>query len=160
MTTPTRKARKEDEKTMPQILSSLGQQIEHWIEGRKWAANEAPELAEKARGLPDWKIDVLSSEHTEGTLDEKMDTRVQACAYHYGLTTGAVRAVLRVLLRDTLIAAQGRTPPMPKDQTDEEPAPTGEPGWRKALGRNGEEPPAAERRSREHTGGTKRTTGK
>ena len=130
---------------MPQILSSLGRRIEHWIEGGKWAANEAPGLAEKARGLPDWKIDALSNEHADATLDAEMDTRVQACAYHYGLTTADVRAVLRVLLRDALIAAQGRKPPTPKDRTDEEPAPTGEPGWRKALARQGEERRAAER---------------
>ena len=130
---------------MPQILNSLGRRIEHWIEGGKWAANEAPGLAEKARGLPDWKIDALSSEHADGTLDAEMDTRVQACAYHYGMTTADVRAVLRVLLRDALIAGEGRTPPVPKDRTDDEAAPTGEPGWLKALGRQSQEPPATAR---------------
>ena len=50
------------------------------------------------------------------------------------MTTADVRAVLRVLLRDALITAEGRTPPAPKDRGDDERARTGEPGWRKALG--------------------------
>ena len=119
---------------MPLMLNALGLKIEHWIEGRAWAAREAAKLTTKAHGLPDWKIDALSVEHTDGTLDADMDERVRACAYQFGLTTADVRAVLRVLLRDALISAEGRTPPTPKDRSDDEPAPTGEPGWRKAMG--------------------------
>lgn len=125
---------------MPLMLNTLGRKVEHWIEGAEWAAREATNLAPKAHGLPDWKIDALSGEHGNNALDPDMALRVRACAYEHGMTTADVRAVLRVLLRDALITVEGRTPPGPKDKTDDEPAPTGEPGWRKALGAPPREP--------------------
>ena len=57
-----------------------------------------------------------------------------ACAYEFGMTPGDVRAVLCVLLRDALIAADGRTPPGPKD---------GNPRYGEAL----QAPPDGARRS-------------
>ena len=138
---------------MPLMLNTLGRKVEHWIEGAEWAAREAATLAPKAHGLPDWKIDALSGEHVNNALDAAMDLRVQACAYEHGMSTAGVRAVLRVLLRDALITAEGRTPPAPTDRNDDEPAPTGEPGWRKALGAPRREPQRPQARNSETSDG-------
>ena len=76
---------------------------------------------------------------TREIVDEPRETgferRVAACAYEFGMTPGDVRAVLCVLLRDALIAAEGRTPPGPKDGNPRYgEAPPSAAGWRKTLG--------------------------
>ena len=121
--------------TMPLILNDLGQRIAHWLEAEEWAAGKAAGSARRARSLPDWRIDDLAREVADGPLGTEFERRVAACAYEFGMTPGDVRAVLRVLLRDTLIAGEGRTPPAPKDCSPRYgEAPAGPAGWRKVLG--------------------------
>ena len=119
---------------MPRKLSNLGMRVAHWIEGAEWAATKGSGLTSEAKGLPDWRIDKLSSERADGPLGSEMEKRVGACAYDFGIERGSVRAVLAVLLRDALITAEGRTPPAPTEDAEEDAVNTGEPGWRKALG--------------------------
>ena len=120
---------------MPLILNELGQRIAHWLEADAWAADKAAATASRARDLPDWKIDGLAQEIVGEPPDRDFERRVAACAYEFGMTAGDVHAVLSVLLRDALIAAEGRTPPRSKDGSPQYGgAPAGPAGWRKALG--------------------------
>lgn len=131
---------------MPLILNELGQRVAHWLEAEAWSADKASGNASRARGLPDWRVDALARELVDGPLETSFERRVAACAYEFGMTTGDVRCVLAVLVRDALIAGEGRTPPGPKDGSPRygEP-PTGPAGWRKALGAEAARPESAGR---------------
>ena len=120
---------------MPMYLSERGAEIAHWIEAGAWATETAPAVAERVRGLPDWRINQVAESVADGELDEEFEQRVAACAYQFGTGGHAVRAVMAVMLRDLLIAGEGRTAPTPKDGRPRYGEPQeGPPGWRKALG--------------------------
>ena len=120
---------------MPLLLNELGQRIAHWLEAEAWAAEKAAATAARAKDLPDWKIDDLARQIVQAPLGTDYDRRVAACAYEFGMTPEDVRAVVTVLLRDALIAGEGRTPPSPKDGSPRYGVPReGPAGWRKALG--------------------------
>ena len=120
---------------MPLMLNELGARIAGWMEAGAWSEARAAETAGEARGLPDWKIDELARRVCEERLGTDFERGIAACAYEFGLTQNDIRAVLRVTLRDRLIAGEGREPPKPKDGTPrltETPPERG--GWRQALG--------------------------
>lgn len=131
---------------MPLILNELGQRIAHWLEAEAVAADKAAATASRAKGLPDWRIDALAREVVNGPLETSFERRVAACAYEFGMTPHDVHTVLGVLVRDALIAGEGRTPPAPKDGSPRlgEP-PAGPAVWRKALGAEAARPESAGR---------------
>ena len=120
---------------MPLMLNDLGQRIAHWVEAKAWAHGKAEQNAASARGLLDWKIDEIARQVADGPLGTDFERRTAACAYEFGLGPGDVRCVLGVLVRDALIAGEGRKPPSPKDgRPRHSEAAAGPAGWRKALG--------------------------
>lgn len=120
---------------MPLTLTDLGMRIAHWIEAKPWAEARAREASTEATGLPDWKLDALAERMAHAPAGEQFDRRISACAYQFGISSADVRSVLRVLIRDALIANAGREPPSPKNGRPRYiEAPAGSAGWREALG--------------------------
>lgn len=85
--------------------------------------------------MPDRRIDKLAREIGDAPLETGFERPLTACAYEFGMAREDVRHLLRILLRDALIAGEGRTPPAPKDGSPRYgEAPAGPADWRKGLG--------------------------
>ncbi len=91
------------EAASPLRLSELGKTISKSLNAAEWAAKVAPGLDPEVAGKQPFEIDQFSDEYVERRLDAQDTEWVAKQAYESGVTPAAVRAVLRVLLRDELI---------------------------------------------------------
>lgn len=91
------------ESASPLRLSELGTSISKDMKADEWAARVAQGLAAQVAGKQDFEVDQFSDEYVESRLNNKDAAWVARHAYESGVTPAAVRAVLRVELRDELI---------------------------------------------------------
>ncbi len=94
----------------PLQLNDLGDKVSAEIRANEWAAEVAPSLAERAAGEPAYKVDALCDHYVEQFLHQQMRDRVAEAAYEHGIKRAGVLAVLRVVLRNRLLADRRERP--------------------------------------------------
>ena len=94
----------------PLQLTEFGRKIAAEVEADQWAASIAGTLTERAAAEPPYKIDAMAEDYVKDFLEADMRDRVGETAYNHGIERGAVRAVLRVVLRNRLLTDTGRNP--------------------------------------------------
>ena len=88
----------------PRKLTEFGKKIEAMIEPAEWVAATTERLRPETDGLEPFEIDALCQRHVGSSLDTERQRRVARTAYELGTDNRAVEDVLRVLLRDALLA--------------------------------------------------------
>ena len=88
----------------PLQLNDLGRKVAADIRADDWAAEIAPSLAERTADEPPYKVDALCGDYVDRFLHEDMRDRIAETAYKRGIEPEGVRAVLRVVLRNRLLA--------------------------------------------------------
>ena len=96
------------ESASPLRLSEIGEKISKSMNAAAWATRVAPSLASDVAGKQPFEIDQFSDEYVETRLDVD-DTAWVAKQAEAGVSPAAVRAVLRVVLRDELLRRAEQT---------------------------------------------------
>ena len=109
----------------PLQLTNVGRDIAARIQAESWAAEVAPTLKVRAAVLPPYKVDALSGDYVDQCLELHMRDRVAETAYEHGMERADVLSVLRVTLRNRLLADTGRDPgPKKPDESERTARPT------------------------------------
>lgn len=93
----------------PTRLNKLGGEIARKLDAQGWAVRHARKLTAEVHGKEAFEVDTFAFDFVYGDLaarDEAMSTRVEQCAYEFGVSRDNVLAVLQVVLRDELLIAQ------------------------------------------------------
>ena len=101
----------------PLQLTEVGRTIAGEIGADAWADEVAPSLTERAAAEPPYKVDALCEDYVDRFLERQMRDRVAEAAYEHGMERTDVLAVLRVVLRNRLLADTGRDPAAGKEKT-------------------------------------------
>ncbi len=112
----------------PLKVTEFGKKIEAMIEPAEWVAVTRERLRPETDGLEPFEIDALCQRHVGSSLDTEWQRRVARTAYELGTDNRAVEDVLRVLLRDALVASASPPPNQP-------PGPAKQPPVGRAPGR-------------------------
>ncbi|MXY25824.1 MAG: hypothetical protein F4Y45_15065 [Acidobacteria bacterium] len=97
------------ESKSPLKVTPFGRELAKALQAGDWAVRTARTLANQVKELTeDYRIDEFAKTYVSQELDEVYKDRVRAVAYDHGIDTDAVLVVLRVLLRDELIAIRQR----------------------------------------------------
>ena len=88
----------------PLKLTEFGKRIEADLKPGKWVAATAERLRPETDGLEPFEIDALCDEYVRNRLDKEWRRQVARAAYEFGSDDRAVGDVLRILLRDALLA--------------------------------------------------------
>ena len=91
-------------RSSPLKITEFGRKVEATLEPTKWIAASTEKLRRQADGLEPFEVDALCQHHVETSLDTDWQRRVSRTAYELGIDNRAVEDVLRVLLRDALLA--------------------------------------------------------
>ena len=91
----------------PLKLTEFRKRIEARLDPAEWIAATAEELLPKTEGLEPFEIDALCDDHVRNRLDIEWQRRVARAVYEFGSDERAVGDVLRILLRDALLARRG-----------------------------------------------------
>ena len=75
------------------------------MDAMQWAAGVAVEHAPTVQGKEPYEVDAFAEVFVTDHLSDDMQSRVQRCAYEFGVDRAAPEAVLRVVLRDALLQA-------------------------------------------------------
>ena len=94
----------------PLQLTNMGRDIAARIQAESWAAEVAPTLKHRTAVLPPYKVDALCGDYVDQCLELHMRDRVAETAYEHGMERTEVLSVLRVTLRNRLLADTGRDP--------------------------------------------------
>ena len=97
----------------PLKLTEFGKKIEAMIEPAEWVRTTTERLRPETKGLEPFEIDALCQRHVGSSLDTEWQRRVARTAYELGTDNRAVEDVLRVLLRDALLASASPPPTQP-----------------------------------------------
>jgi hypothetical protein len=97
----------------PLKLTEFGKKIEAMIEPAEWVRATTERLRPETKGLEPFEIDALCQGHVGSSLDTEWHRRVARTAYEAGTDNRAVEDVLRVLLRDALLASASPAPSEP-----------------------------------------------
>ena len=97
----------------PLKLTEFGKKIEAMIEPAEWVTVTREQLRPETDGLEPFEIDALCQRHVGSSLDTEWQRRVARTAYELGTDNRAVEDVLRVLLRDALLASASPAPTQP-----------------------------------------------
>ena len=97
----------------PLKLTEFGKKIEAMIEPAEWVRATTERLRPETKGLEPFEIDALCQGHVGSSLDTEWHRRVARTAYEAGTDNRAVEDVLRVLLRDALLASASPPPNQP-----------------------------------------------
>lgn len=97
----------------PLKLTEFGKRIEAGLIPGEWVVATAERLRPETDGLEPFEIDALCDEYVRNRLDKEWRRRVARAAYEFGSDDRAVGDVLRILLRDALLATPN-TPPNPQ----------------------------------------------
>ena len=97
----------------PLKLTEFGKKIEAMIEPAEWVTVTRERLRPETDGLEPFEIDALCQRHVGSSLDTEWQRRVARTAYELGTDNRAVEDVLRVLLRDALLASASPAPTQP-----------------------------------------------
>ncbi len=97
----------------PRKLTEFGKKIEASIEPADWVAATAEQLRGETEGLEPFEVDALCERHVRSSLDGEWQRRVARTAYEFGTDNRAVEDVLRVLLREALLATANPPPAEP-----------------------------------------------
>ena len=90
----------------PAKLTDFGDRLAAHMDAMQWAAGIAVELAPTLRGQEPYQVDQFAEAYVENSLSEEMKKTVARCAYEFGVGRVEPKAVLRVVLRDALLAAK------------------------------------------------------
>ncbi len=94
----------------PLRLTEFGKRIEAKLKPEKWVAATAERLRPETDGLEPFEIDALCDEYVRNRLDKEWRRQVARAAYEFGSDDRAVGDVLRILLRDALLATPNTGP--------------------------------------------------
>ena len=94
----------------PLRLTEFGKRIEADLKPGKWVAATAERLRPETDGLEPFEIDALCDEYVRNRLDKEWRRQVARAAYEFGSDDRAVGDVLRILLRDALLATPNTGP--------------------------------------------------
>ena len=97
----------------PLKLTEFGKKIEAMIEPAEWVTVTRERLLPETDGLEPFEIDALCQRHIGSSLDTEWQRRVARTAYELATDKQAVEDVLRVLLRDALLASASPAPTQP-----------------------------------------------
>ena len=103
----------------PLQLTEIGRTIAGEIGADAWAAELAPILTERAAAEPPYKVDPLCEDYVDRFLEQQMRDRVAEAAYEHGMERKDVLGILRVVLRNRLLADTGRDPAASKSKDGE-----------------------------------------
>ena len=103
----------------PLQLNDLGRKVSAEMQADEWAAEIAPSLAERAAAEPPYKVDALCGHYVEQFLHQEMRDRVDEAAYEHGIERAGVLAVLRIVLRNRILADRLEGPDAPTAQNPE-----------------------------------------
>ena len=88
----------------PLRLTEFGHAIANDLDAHGWAKDLAPDLLGMVEGMQPFEVDEFSEKHVESGLSQEFARRVAKCAFDFGIERSTVRRVLRVVLRDQLLA--------------------------------------------------------
>lgn len=88
----------------PIRLNDFGRRVAESVHAEEWAKASAPDLLSEVLDLQDFEIDGFAADVVSTRLGDDWPTRIAASAYENGIDQESVRTVLRVVLRDELIA--------------------------------------------------------
>ena len=92
----------------PLRLTDFGERISEWLDAGAWAADLAPRLRGRVEGKAPFEVDRFSREYVHGDeIGPEWTRRIAACAYEFGADESGVFDVLRIVLRDELLALLG-----------------------------------------------------
>ncbi len=106
----------------PLQLNDHGRKLAADVRADEWAADVAPSLKDRAAILPPYKVDALCGSYIEQCLEIHMRDRVAENAYERGTEQRDVLAVLRIVLRNRLLAETGRDPGATRTKNEEQAA--------------------------------------
>ena len=88
----------------PLRLTEFGERIAADFGAKAWAAGVAPQLRAQVKDFEPFEIDEFCNQYVQTKLSEQERRRVARCAYTFGIEAEGVQKVLRVVLRDALLA--------------------------------------------------------
>ncbi len=88
----------------PLRLTEFGERIAADFGAKAWAAGVAPQLRAQVKDFEPFEIDEFCNQYVQTKLSEQERRRVSRCAYTFGIEAEGVHKVLRVVLRDALLA--------------------------------------------------------
>ena len=94
----------------PFQLTDFGEKIAKQLEAGRWASELAGSVLDEVREMEPFEIDEFCDEYGRTRLSADWQVRVARCAYEFGIDKQGVRSVLRVVLRNELLARLGRSP--------------------------------------------------
>ena len=118
----------------PLKLTDLGRRVAEHMALEAWAAETSKPFRIDVQSLEPWRVDELARSYItgrdlDGAKTERMTTdiaklhdRVSETAYTFGLTRTDVTGVMRVVLRDRLLALKAATAPTTDDDNPDTPA--------------------------------------
>lgn len=89
----------------PARLSEFGDRLSSHMDAVTWAEGVAFEHAPTVQDREPYEVDDFAAVFVAEHLSDEMRARVRRCAYEFGLDRAEPEAVLRVVLRDALLAA-------------------------------------------------------
>lgn len=87
----------------PLSLTPLGQDVAKELDAYTWAKELAPQLRPEVAEKEDWEVDDFCESYVRRDIGEMANT-VRAISYKRGIPTADTLSVLRVVLRDALLA--------------------------------------------------------
>ena len=90
----------------PAKLTDFGERLAAHMDAVQWAARLAVEFAPTMQDQEPYQVDQFAEAYVENSLSEEMKKTVARCAYEFGVGRVEPEAVLRVVLRDALLAAK------------------------------------------------------
>jgi len=88
----------------PLSLTEFGERIADDIKARDWALSLARSLFDDVGAMEPFEIDEYCDAYVRNKLDDAWQRQVARCAFDFGIDRDGVLSVLRVVLRDALLA--------------------------------------------------------
>ena len=96
------------ESESPFRLTPLGQDVSDAIGANGWAGEEAARLLEETSDLEPYQVDQFADRYVGTRLSKEWEAKVERKAYDFGLDAASVRAVLRIVLRDSILKVRSQ----------------------------------------------------
>ena len=97
----------------PLKVTEFGKRIEASLDAGDWIAATAEQLRPKTEGLEPFEIDELCHEYVRSSLDNEWRRRVRRAVYEFASDEPAVEMILRIRLREALLAKHEAPPNAP-----------------------------------------------
>lgn len=96
------------ESASPLRLTDRGREFAEFLDAGAWAEPCAASVVDHVQGKEPYEIDQFVVKYLDDRLTLEMQKQVEKCAYEFGVECDSVLSVLRVVLRDALLAKTGQ----------------------------------------------------